>query len=131
MSSEEESSKHTVSKKDYKKGILWLLYISVVKKSYEKLQKYCEELNSLKDDLKNQNDLLLEEKQQLEVTNKLLSEEVSNLKDELDAQQNYKEETGRKLEKALADFEDVNAKYNQLVSNINQLEDEIESLRKE
>lgn len=131
MSSEEESSKHTVSKKDYKKGILWLLYISVVKKSYEKLQKYCEELNSLKDDLKNQNDLLLEEKQQLEVANKLLSEEVSNLKDELDAQQNYKEETGRKLEKALADFEDVNAKYNQLVSNINQLEDEIESLRKE
>ena len=131
MSSKEESSKHTVSKKDYKKGILWLLYISVVKKSYEKLQKYCEELNSLKDDLKNQNDLLLEEKQRLEVTNKLLSEEVSNLKDELDAQQNYKEETGRKLEKALADFEDVNAKYNQLVSNINQLEDEIESLRKE
>ena len=131
MSSEEESSSHKVSKKEYEEGILWLQSISLVLKGYEELQKYCEQLNSSLEDLRNQVNSLSEEKQQLEATNNLLNEEVTNLKDELDSLKENKEEMEIKLQNATADKEAASTRYEQVISNINQLEDENYSLRNE
>lgn len=131
MSSEEDNSSHKVLKKEYKDGMIWWSCISLVLKGYEELQKYCEQRNSSYEDLKNQFELLSEEKQQLEATNNLLNEEVTNLKDELDSLKENKEEMEIKLQNATADKEAATTRYEQVISNINQLEDEIYSLRNE
>lgn len=131
MSSEEESSSHKVSKKEYEEGILWLQSISLVLKGYEELQKYCEQLNSSLVDLRNRFNSLLEEKQQLEATNTLLNEEMSSLRDELEGLRENKEEMEIELQNATADKEASTTRYEQVISNISQLEEEIYSLRNE
>lgn len=131
MSSEEESSSHKVSKKEYEEGILWLQSISLVLKGYEELQKYCEQLNSSLEDSRNRFNSLLEEKQQLEATNTLLNEEMSSLRDELEGLRENKEEMEIELQNATADKEASTTRYEQVISNISQLEEEIYSLRNE
>lgn len=100
-------------------------------KGYQDLQKYCEQLNSSFEDLRNQYNSLLEEKQQLEATNTLLNEEVSNLRDELEGLRENKEEMEIDLQNATAEKEAANTRYDQVISNINQLEEEIYSLHNE
>lgn len=131
MSSEEESSSHKVSKKEYEEGILWLQSISLVLKGYKELQKYCEQVNSSLEDSRNQVNSLLEEKQQLEATNTLLNEEMSSLRDELEGLRENKEEMEIELQNATADKEASTTRYEQVISNISQLEEEIYSLRNE
>ena len=100
-------------------------------KGYQDLQKYCEQLNSSLEDSRNQVNSLLEEKQQLEATNTLLNEEVSNLRDELEGLRENKEEMEIDLQNATAEKEAANTRYDQVISNINQLEEEIYSLHNE
>lgn len=100
-------------------------------KGYEELQKYCEQLNSSLVDSRNQFNSLLEEKQQLEATNTLLNEEMSSLRDELEGLRENKEEMEIELQNATADKEASTTRYEQVISNISQLEEEIYSLRNE